>query len=318
MKDQFGRNIHYLRLSVTDRCNLRCRYCMPKEGIQKERHDEILSFEEILQLVSLFVKAGIDKIRLTGGEPLVRKKLPNLIEAINRENSIRDFSITTNGILLKHHAREILDAGISRINISLDTMKAYKFREIAQIGDLKDVLEGIATVQALGFKPIKINTVLIKGVNDDEIEDFINLTRHEDLEVRFIELMPVGGNRGYSRTHFMPNTEVLKRCPDLIPISGTDKSSTASKYVIPGYRGRVGLISPNSHKFCGACNRVRLTADGKMKTCLLSNEEVDLKSALRRNVSVEELIRKNIFLKPGDHHLETGGFVTRNMSAIGG
>ena len=273
MRDQFGRNINYLRLSVTDRCNLRCRYCMPKEGILKECHDEILSFEEILRLVSLFTRAGIDKIRLTGGEPLVRKKLPNLIEAINQENSIRDFSITTNGLLLKHQAKDILNAGISRINISLDTMNPLKFREIARIGELKDVLDGIETVKRLGFKPIKINTVLIKGVNDDEIEDFINLTRDEDLEIRFIELMPVGGIRAYSRTHFMPNTEVLRRVQELIPIADTDKASTASKYVIPGFRGRVGLISPNSHKFCGACNRVRLTADGKMKPCLLSNDD---------------------------------------------
>jgi len=291
---------------------------MPSEGILKENHSDILSFEEICEIVRVFVKTGVDKIRLTGGEPLVRKKLPNLIAAIRRENTIRDFSITTNGILLKQVAKDIMDAGISRINISLDSMKPDKFHRITQRGNLKDVLDGIAEVRKLGFHPIKINTVLIKGFNDDEIGDFIDLTRNEDIEVRFIELMPLFNNWEYNKSHYMANTEVIERYPELIPVTCSDRSSTALKYAVPGYLGKVGLINPNSHKFCSSCNRVRITADGKMKTCLHSDQEIDLKACLRNNIAMEEVIRKNIFLKPSDHKLETGKYVMRSMSAIGG
>lgn len=318
MKDQFGRKINYLRISVTDLCNLRCIYCMPKEGIPKIQHEDILSVEEIEEIVKIFVKLGVNKIRLTGGEPLVRKGILDIVERIGKLEGIRDFAMTTNGLLLKEYAKDLRALGLKRVNISLDTLDDKKYSSITRIGSLQRVMKGIEAAKEVGLTPIKINTVLVGGFNDDEIEDLVRLTEKEEIDVRFIELMPIGEAIKLKADHFLSNEIVLQRVPSLIKIDGEDPSSPAVYYKLPNGKGKIGLINPVSCKFCKNCNRVRLTSQGKLKLCLHSDVEIDLREALRRGQAIEKIIMDAISKKPESHNLEDGVYVSKKMYQIGG
>jgi len=318
MLDSFGRSINYLRISLTDRCNLRCQYCMPEKGLKnKVTHKDILTIEEVYHLIKEFVDLGIDKIRFTGGEPLIRKGIIDLIEKVNTLEGVKDLTITTNGLLLKDMAKSLKKAGIHRVNISLDTLNKDKYSEITRGGDLSRVLEGIEEGIRVGLTPIKINTVLIGGFNENEIEDLVNLTRR-GIDVRFIELMPIGEAMYFAKDKFVSNSRVLETIRDLVPVEREDKSSPAVYYKLPDAKGRVGIINPVSCKFCDNCNRVRLTSTGKLKTCLHSNKEIDLKAAIRKQENIKEIIKKGILSKEESHHLEEGKYTYRNMNQIGG
>ncbi len=318
MIDSYERNINYLRISITDLCNLRCKYCIPKEGIPKINHNEILSFEEIEEITKVFVSLGINKIRITGGEPLIRKDILRLIENIGKIYGIKDFALTTNGILLKKHAKDLKELGLNRVNISLDTLNAEKYKEITRGGDINQVLEGIEEAKKVGLSPIKLNVVLVGGFNEDEIEDFVKLTVEDSIEVRFIELMPIGQAKEWSLDKFISNKKVLERVSELKEIPNQDVSSPAKYYKLPNSKGKVGLINSISCKFCDNCNRVRLTADGKIKLCLHSNDEIDLKTPLRKEEDIKDIIIKAIKQKPKSHNLEDGEYIARDMIAIGG
>jgi cyclic pyranopterin phosphate synthase len=320
--DPFGRSINYLRISVTDRCNLRCIYCMPPEGVPQMSHSEILSYEEIRTVVRAAAELGINKIRLTGGEPLVRADLPKLIKMLSRIDGIQELSLTTNGTLLKNYALELRQAGLSRINLSLDTLKPDRFRYITRLGRLEDVLEGISAAKKAGFDPVKINAVVMQGINDDEILDFARMTCEEGCHVRFIELMPFKG-----MAEFVPSVEVRQRISllgKLEPCPSITGNGPARYYRLAGAKGTIGFISPLTEtSFCSRCNRIRLTADGRLRPCLLGEDEIDLKMPLRNNASTEELRRlilKAVASKPEHHHLEGGNVrpVKRKMSQIGG
>ncbi|MBW9172336.1 GTP 3',8-cyclase MoaA [Clostridium estertheticum] len=303
MRDSHGRNINYLRISVTDRCNLRCIYCMPEQGIKKLEHVDILRFEEIFKIVKVSEKLGINKVRYTGGEPLVMKDIDKLIYETSKLQGIEDISITTNGILLADMASDLKKAGLKRVNISLDTLDDVKFKSITRIGNLDKVMKSIDRCLTLGLKPVKINTVLMRGFNDTEFEDFLNLTREMPIEIRFIELMPIGeGIKIYdkSKISFM---EILKNHPELSQIEN-EKSSTAQMYQIKGAKGKIGFISPVSCKFCADCNKIRLTSTGTIKPCLHSKEEINLKQYLNNEEMLTNVLKQAIFDKPLEHHLE--------------
>lgn len=326
MKDRLGRSINYLRVSVTDRCNLRCRYCMPEKGIEKKSHMDMLTLEEIFEVVKVCAGLGTDKIRITGGEPLVRLGLTGLIENIASLGSIKDIAMTTNGVLLGKYARELKEAGLKRVNISLDTMNEEKFRYITRGGNLSEVLGGIDKALKAGLAPVKINTVLTKDFNEDEIEDFVKLTIDRDIDVRFIELMPLGQAADFAAEHYLSNTAVLERFGELQPVEAADKSSPARYYMLPEAKGRVGLINPISHSFCSSCNRLRLTADGRLKPCLHSGKEIDVKGILRdretagRYGALQEAVIEAIQAKPKHHMLNDlrSKPVERDMYKIGG
>jgi len=318
MFDLYGRKINYLRISVTDLCNLRCKYCMPEKGIDKIYHKEILTLEEIQSITEKFVEMGIDKVRITGGEPLVRNNILKLVEGIGRIEKVKDLAMTTNATLLKKYSRDLKNAGLNRLNISLDTLNEEKYSIITKTGQLKDVLEGIESAKKEGLTPIKLNIVLIKDFNEDEIEDFVNLTRYEDIDVRFIELMPIGALKYWSLNKYISNETVLERVPALIETKSSDISSPARYYKLPNAKGRVGLINPISCKFCENCNRIRLTADGKIKSCLHSNDEIDLKELIRNGKDLTNLITDIVKNKPKEHNLEEGNYINRDMTAIGG
>jgi cyclic pyranopterin phosphate synthase len=318
MIDSYGRNINYLRISVTDLCNLRCRYCMPENGIIKAPHNEILRLEEIYELAKNFVELGINKIRITGGEPLIRQGILSLIENIGKLKGVNDYAMTTNGILLKRYAKDLKNAGLNRVNISLDTLDEKKYYHITKGGCLKDVLEGIEEARKVGLTPIKLNVVLVGGFNENEIENFVNLTRNEEIDVRFIELMPIGQAKDWSLDKFISNNVVLEKVKNLSEIEKEDISSPAKYYKLPNSRGKVGLINPISCKFCDNCNRLRLTADGKVKPCLHSNDEIDLKTPLRNGEDINQIISNLIKNKPKEHNMEDGKYINRNMIAIGG
>ena len=273
MKDRFGRNITYLRISVTDLCNLRCKYCMPESGVESLCHSDILSIEEIVEIVKVASKNGIKKIRLTGGEPLVRRGFINLCKQISEINEIEDIAITTNGVYLKEMADELFENKVRRINFSLDTLIKEKYNDITRRNDFDKTMESLFYAIKKGFK-VKINVVLIGGFNDDEIEDFVNLANKYDLEVRFIELMQIGETANWSKDKFVSNKIVLEKVPKL-EFDGV--SGVAKIYKIKGQKGRIGLISPISCSFCEDCNRIRLTSDGKLKPCLHSKDEINLK-----------------------------------------
>lgn len=318
MKDSFGRKINYLRISLTDRCNLRCQYCMPEDGISKITHDEILSLEETFEITKAFVELGINKIRFTGGEPLARKGIVNLISRVSKLEGVEDLSITTNGVLLKQYAKDLKNAGLTRVNISLDTLDSEKYRKITRGGNIKNVLNGIEEAKNVGLTPIKINTVLIGGFNDDEIEDLVELTKNQNIDLRFIELMPIGEASSWAKEKFVSNNLILEKMKDLMPMEREDISSPAVYYKLPDSKGKVGIINPITCKFCEYCNRVRLTSTGMLKLCLHSNKEIDLKKALRDNLDIKKLISESIVLKEESHHLEDGEYITRNMNQIGG
>ncbi len=306
MIDEHNRHINYLRVSVTDRCNLRCRYCMPKEGLSLVGHDDILRYEEILRVIDVAAKMGVEKVRITGGEPLVRRGLPGFIARLKIVEGLRDISLTTNGILLERAAAELFFAGVKRINISLDSLNADMYTHITRGGDLAAVLRGIDAAHRIGFAPIKINVVVIKGINDSEVLDFAKLTLDNPYQVRFIELMPFGASGG---ARYLSNEIVMERIGGeyrLEPVSGHGQGTEgpARVYRIAGGKGEIGFISPLSHSFCSSCNRLRLTADGHLRACLLMDEEIDLKTALRAGCSdedIERLIREAVLKKSQRH-----------------
>lgn len=313
MKDRFGRNITYLRISVTDLCNLRCKYCMPESGVKSLCHSDILSIEEIVEIVKVASKNGIKKIRLTGGEPLVRRGFINLCKQISKIDEIEDIAITTNGVYLKEMADELFENKVRRINFSLDTLIKEKYNDITRRNDFDKTMESLFYAIKKGFK-VKINVVLIGGFNDDEIEDFVNLANKYDLEVRFIELMQIGETANWSKDKFVSNKIVLEKVPKL-EFDGV--SGVAKIYKIKGQKGRIGLISPISCSFCEDCNRIRLTSDGKLKPCLHSKDEINLKGL--SGEELEEAFKRGIFEKPEKHHLEDGkSESTRDMNKIGG
>ncbi|NLV88541.1 MAG: GTP 3',8-cyclase MoaA [Tissierellia bacterium] len=318
MIDSFGRKINYLRISLTDRCNLRCKYCMPEEGVYKFSHAHMLTLEEVFEVAKVFVELGIDKIRLTGGEPLVRKGILELIRNISSLKGVKELAMTTNGTLLKDYAQALKEAGLNRVNISLDTLNEEKYKAITRGGDLKSTLQGIEAAKKAGLLPIKINTVLIGGLNDDEIESLVGITEEEEIDIRFIELMPIGQAATWAKEKFIPTTVVLEKVKELLPIPKEDKSSPATYYKLPNGKGRVGLINPISCKFCAHCNRVRLTSQGKLKLCLHSNAEVDIKEALRSGQDLKKLILDSIEKKEESHSLDEGKYISRNMNQIGG
>lgn len=320
MKDNFGREINYLRISVTDRCNLRCRYCMPETGYQNIiPKEQILSFEEIIRLAKAAAEIGISKIRLTGGEPLVRHGIIDLIAGINAIPGIEEIGITTNGILLADMARDLKEAGVSRVNISIDTMKPDKYARITRGGDLNRVLAGIEAAEREGLTPVKLNVVALGGFNDDEFADFIELTRKKPYIVRFIELMPIGHADVGDSYGFISNQEILDRFPELVPVD-SEKFSVSRDYRLHDGKGKVGLISALSNHFCSSCNKIRLTSDGKIKPCLHSNEEIDMKGPL--HLSDGELLKAlktSINHKVAHHMLNEGAApIERDMNKIGG
>ena len=318
LKDNFNRKIEYLRISVTNRCNSRCKYCMPPEGIKLKSHDEILSFEEITNIVSVFAKLGVKKIRLTGGEPLVRRGIVDLVKKISDIEGINEITLTTNGLLLKKYATKLKEAGLDRVNISIDSLDKEKYSLITCGSSLKDVFEGIEEAKKVGLEPIKLNTVLVKDFNDNEIEDLVNLTRDNNYDIRFIELMTIGDTSNWSKDRYLSNETVLKKIKDLKPVIKKDKSSPADYYQISGYKGRVGLINPISCGFCDNCNRVRLTSNGSLKLCLHSDEEYDLRKYAYDKIKLEEKILEIIKEKPKEHKLNEGVVIKKNMFQIGG
>lgn len=319
MRDNYGRNINYLRISVTDRCNLRCVYCMPEEGVKSLGHDEILRFEDTIKIVKVAATLGINKIRYTGGEPLVMKDIDKLIYETSKIKGIQDIAITTNGILLSDMAGYLKKAGLKRVNISLDTLNSQKFRSITRIGDLDKVMEGIYKCLSLGLQPVKINTVLMRGINDTEFDDFLNLTRQLPVDIRFIELMPIGEGAKMYEKNKLSFTEILGSHPELIKME-IEKSSTAELYKLQGAKGKVGFISPVSCKFCEDCNKIRLTSTGTIKPCLHSEEEINLGKYLNDEEMLTAALKSAIFNKPLEHHLqeESASRSVKVMSQIGG
>lgn len=313
MKDRFGRDITYLRISVTDLCNLRCKYCMPESGVESLCHSDILSLEEIVEIVKVAAKNGITKIRLTGGEPLVRRGFVHLCKEISKIEQIEDISITTNGVHLKNMADDLFENKVKRINFSLDTLVKEKYNDITRRNDFDKTMESLFYAIEKGFK-VKLNVVLIGGFNDDEIENFVKLANDYDLEVRFIELMQIGETANWSKDKFVSNKIVLEKVPKL-EFDGV--SGVAKIYKIKGQKGKIGLISPISCSFCSDCNRIRLTSDGKLKPCLHSKDEINLKGL--SGEELEEVFKRGIFDKPEKHHLEDGKSQSaRDMNKIGG
>lgn len=320
MIDQYNRQINYLRLSVTDLCNLKCKYCMPSEGIDKKCHSEILRIEDYLKIVQESAKIGINKVRITGGEPLVRNGIIELISQISKIDEIKDIAMTTNGLLLKKTAKQLKNAGLNRLNISLDTLDPIKYSKITRGGDLNDVLMGIEESKRVGLLPIKINVVLINGFNTDEVENLMNLAS-DDIEVRFIELMPIGEAASWNKTKFISNEEIKLKYSELLIDDLESESGPAKYYRKKGTNAKIGFINPISNHFCSNCNRIRVTPDGKLKTCLHSNDEIDLKEALLgKGDELKELFIESIKNKPKRHHLNDEGFVpiVRSMNCIGG
>ena len=314
MLDGCGRTIDYLRLSVTDLCNYRCRYCMPPEGVAKRDHGDILSLEELADIARAAVRLGVKKIRLTGGEPLVRRGIVELCRQLRTIPGLQELCLTTNGALLPQLAAPLREAGLDRLNISLDTLRPDRFAEMTRLGHLSDALAGIEAAEAAGFHNLKLDTVLIGGFNDDEIDDFINLTREHPWEVRFIELMPMSPCAKWDKSCFLSGDTVLQKVPALQQI---ESCGVARRYRLPGAMGTVGLISPVNHDFCAQCRRIRVTADGKLKGCLHSAEELPLRGL--HGKELEDAIRQGILQKPERHHLtERRSDTPRNMNQIGG
>lgn len=320
LQDSFGRPITYVRVSVTDRCNLRCQYCMPEEGVPRKTHHDILRFEEMMPILSALSEMGIEKVRITGGEPLIRRGILDFAAQISSLPGIRTRSLTTNGTFLKDYAKPLKEAGITGLNISLDTLDPDKYHSLTRVGELKDVLEGLELALALGFESIKINAVLAKGFNDDEIPNLAALTKKYPIDVRFIELMPIGGCAGWAERHFMPSSEVEQLLPEIEPLKDEeiDPSSPARYFKLPDGLGRIGLIDPVSCSFCAYCNRVRLTADGKLKSCLHSDDETDLTPFLHDREALNQAIRDGVSRKQKEHHLYQQDSIHRDMVQIGG
>jgi len=310
MRDGFGRRVEYLRISVTDKCNLRCVYCMPEEGLPWLGRSDILAYEEIASIVRTMAGMGLKRIRLTGGEPLVRRDLPRLVSMLRMIDGIEDISLSTNAVLLRDQAVALRDAGVNRVNISLDSLRPDRIDSISRRpGSAGAVLDGIAAAEEVGLFPIKVNAVIMRGRNDDEIEDFARITLTRPWHVRFIEVMPVGENLDVSNDEYVSSAEMLERvCAigALEPVAGPAGNGPATYFQFPGAAGTVGVITPMSHNYCDRCNRMRLTADGKLRPCLFGHLQTDLRTPLRAGERIEPYIEQTLLIKPERHNLVQG------------
>ncbi|MBW3570847.1 MAG: GTP 3',8-cyclase MoaA [Gemmatimonadetes bacterium] len=326
MADGFGRRVEYLRISVTDKCNLRCVYCMPEEGLPWLRRDQILRYEEIAQVVRVMAGVGLRKVRITGGEPLVRRDLPALVRMIRAVPQIQDVSLSTNAVLLEEHADALRDAGVDRVNVSLDSLRPERIDAISRRpGSADAIFRGLAAAERAGFAPIKVNCVVMRGRNDDEVADFAAITRERPWHVRFIEVMPTGDNLGVSADEFVSADEMLQNVRTvgaLEPVGGPAGNGPARYFAFPGAAGTVGVITPMSHNYCERCNRMRLTADGQLRPCLFGGLQTNLRDPLRRGEPLEPLIRHTLAIKPERHWLvqgsDTGSGGLRALSQVGG
>ena len=310
MIDQFGRRVEYLRISVTDKCNLRCVYCMPLEGLDWLKRESLLSYEEIAHIVRVMAGMGLKRVRLTGGEPLVRKDLHRLIRMVSEIPEIEDISLSTNAVLLADQGELLRDAGVNRVNISLDSLRADRVDAIARRpNSFGRIMAGLEAAENLGFEPLKINVVLIGGQNDDEIESFALVTRHRPWHVRFIELMPTGSNLELSADNFVSCQDALARIRklgELERVEGPRGNGPATYFRFPDGRGTVGVITPMSHNFCDRCNRMRLTADGQLRPCLFGSLQTNLRDPLRQGSDLVPLIEETLRIKPERHYLIQG------------
>ena len=314
MKDGYGRDIYYLRLSVTDLCNLRCVYCMPAGGVEKRRHEDVLTVEELEEIARSAGRCGIRKIRLTGGEPLVRRGIVDICARTAAAPGVEEVCMTTNGLLLPKLAPELRKAGLRRVNISLDTLSPELYRELTRVGNIEDAVSGLKAALD-NFETVKINAVLMGGTNEPEIRQMVYITKDAPVELRFIELMPIGECAHWPRERFLENSAVLEAVPELEPC-GT--SGVARLFSLPNARGRVGLISPLSSHFCPECNRIRITPDGRLKPCLHSAQEIELRGF--HGAELDAKLREGICAKPMRHHLSPASpsESLRGMSRIGG
>ncbi len=310
MIDGFGRRIEYLRISVTDKCNLRCVYCMPMEGMPWMRRAELLTYEEIEQVVRVMAGMGLRRVRITGGEPLVRRDVPELARMISSVPGIEDLALSTNAVLLDRFADDLRAAGVHRLNVSLDSLRPERVEAIARRpGSYASIMDGLDAAERVGFSPIKINVVLIRGRNDDEIEDFARITRERPWHVRFIELMPTSSNLDLSAHHFFSCQEALGRLRSvdrLEPAEGPPGNGPATYYRFEGAPGTVGVITPMSHNYCDRCNRMRLTADGHLRPCLFGDIQTNLRDPLREGADIVPLIEETLRIKPERHYLIQG------------
>ena len=326
MQDGFGRRIEYLRVSVTDKCNLRCVYCMPEEGLPWLKRADLLSYEEIAEVVRIMAGMGLRRVRLTGGEPLVRRDLPRLVRLLRAIPGIDDLALSTNAVLLAPLAEELRDAGVDRVNVSLDSLRPERIDGIARRpGSAEAIFAGLDAAERAGFAPIKVNTVVMRGRNDDEVADFAAITRERPWHVRFIEVMPTGDNLGVSQEEYVSAEEILERVAeigDLRPVAGPAGNGPARYHAFPGAPGTVGVITPMSHNYCGTCNRMRLTADGQLRPCLFGDIQTNLRDPLRRGDPVEPLVRETLRIKPERHWLVRGSAAgsggLRALSEVGG
>ena len=317
MIDRLGRKINYLRISVTDKCNLRCRYCMPEDGVCKKDHADMLTEDEMIMAVEAAASLGITKVRITGGEPLVKKNIVSICSRTAAVEGIKEVCLTTNGLLLPQLAGPLKEAGVKRLNISLDTLNADKYAYITRVGKLENFRTGLDAAFEAGFEKIKINAVLIGGFNDDEIVDMANLTREYPLDMRFIELMPMYDSGDFGMAAYLPYSKVLEKLPEAVSVP--QDGGVAKLYRLPGAKGNIGLISPVSAHFCSECNRLRLTADGKLKPCLHAPDEYSIKGLDK--AGIKRVFEEAIWNKPawhGDLDALNRSKAGRNMNEIGG
>ena len=317
MIDRLGRNITYLRISLTDKCNLRCRYCMPEEGVCKRAHHEMMNEDEVVTAVEVAESLGIHKIRLTGGEPLVKRNIVSICRRVAAVEGIQEVCLTTNGILLPQLGKQLREAGVNRLNLSPDTLDPEKYAHITRIGRIEQFHAGLEAALEAGFDKVKINAVLIGGFNDDEIEDLAGLTMQYPVDMRFIELMPIQDHDEFGESAYLPYSAVLERLPEAVPVP--QDGGVAKLYRLPGAQGNIGLISPISAHFCGECNRLRLTADGKLKPCLHAPDEYSIKGLDREGMKA--VFEQAIWNKPawhGDLDAINRSKAGRNMNEIGG
>jgi cyclic pyranopterin phosphate synthase len=324
--DGHGRDIGDVRISVTDRCNFRCQYCMPAEGLPWLDRDDILTYEEIHRVVALLASMGVHDVRLTGGEPLARRELWKLVELLSPDENVHDLSLTTNGYLLERQVERLVRAGLRRVNVSLDALAPDRFFQLTRRNSLAQVLASLAAAEKYPeLRPIKVNVVALKDFTEDEVVAFAEFARKHPYEVRFIEFMPLDGDRNWSRDRVLPNAEVRRLIHAAYPLKdlGRERHGTSRRWEFADGQGSIGFISPVSEPFCGDCNRIRVTAEGKLRTCLFSMTETDLRGPLRSGASDEELetiIRAAVWEKELKHHVNDEGFVQplRTMSQIGG
>jgi GTP 3',8-cyclase len=326
MEDGFGRRVEYLRVSVTDKCNLRCVYCMPEEGLPWLRRDQLLRYEEIAEIVRQMAEMGLRRVRITGGEPLVRRDLAALVRMLRAIPGIEDLSLSTNAVLLRDQAGALRDAGLDRVNVSLDSLRPERIDAISRRpGTAAAILRGLEAAERAGFAPLKVNCVVMRGRNDDEVADFAALTRDRPWHVRFIEVMPTGDNLGVSDADYVPADEMLaavRAVGELRPVEGPSGNGPARYFVFPGAPGTVGVITPMSHTYCDRCNRMRLTADGQLRPCLFGDVQTNLRDPLRAGRPIAPLVRETLGIKPLRHHLvrgsDRGSGGLRALSEVGG